>query len=93
MGLAMIYDPLSFMSAVPLAGKIIFRDVCNVQVNLNEELPESLKKRCFSWIRSLPEKVEIARSIPKGKKEIKVIDLYAFADANLNGVAAIVLYS
>ena len=88
--LAMIYDPLGLKSAVTLAGKIIFRDICDAHITWDEELPESLKERWFSWVRGLPEKVEIPRSIPKAYKEITTIDLHVFADASLNGGAAVV---
>ena len=88
--LAMIYDPLGLLSAVTLVGKIIFRDICDAHVTWDEEFPGGLKERWLSWIHSLPEKVEIPRSIPKANKEITTIDLHVFADASLNGVATVV---
>lgn len=81
---------LGLISAVTIAGKIIFRDICDAHVTWDEELPEGLKERWFRWVRSLPEKFEIPRSILKANKEITTIDLHVFADASLNGVATVV---
>ena len=88
--LAAIYDPLGLVSAVTLIGKIMFRDICNEHIQWDEELPERQKLRWIKWVKSLPERVVIERSIPIAESDIRFVDLLPFGDASQDGAAAFV---
>ena len=84
--LASIYDPLGTVSPVTLMGKIIFRDICDQHLKWDSELPENLRERWRRFVKNLPDKIEVPRSISK-EGEIQGIDLHAFGDASGNGVS------
>ena len=84
--LASIYDPLGIVSPVTLMGKIIFRDICDQHLKWDSELPENLRERWRRFVKNLPDKIEVPRSISK-EGEIQGIDLHAFGDASGNGVS------
>ena len=87
--LASVYDPLGLAAPVTLMGKIIYRDICDRGCKWDSDLPDDLKERWKRWLKSLPEKVTVPRSVSK-EGEIRAIDLHAFADASGNGVATAV---
>ena len=82
----LIYDPLGIVSSVTLMGKIIFRDICDQHLKWDSELPENLRERWRRFVKNLPDKIEVPRSISK-KGEIEGIDLHPFGDASGNGVS------
>ena len=43
-----------------------------------------------SWEKSLPERVQVPRSLIKHQEEIEAIDLHAFGDASSEGVSTVV---
>ena len=63
--LASIYDPLGIVSPVTLIGKIIFRDICDQHLKWDSELPENLRERWRRFVKNLPDKIEVPRSISK----------------------------
>ena len=54
------------------------------------ELPPELFAKWTLWEQSLPNKVEIPRSLVKHQEEIEAIDLHAFGDASGRGVSSVV---
>ena len=84
--LASIYDPLGIVSPVTLMGKIIFRDICDQHLKWDSELPEHLRERWRRFVKNLPDKIEVPRSVSK-EGEIQGIDLHVFGDASGNGVS------
>ncbi|XP_065070928.1 uncharacterized protein LOC135695688 [Rhopilema esculentum] len=89
-GLALVYDPLGIVSPVLLTGKIIYRDICEEGLSWDKEITDQLQKRWQRFIKSLPERIEIPRSVTPAKESVKGIDLHAFGDASGNGVSAAV---
>ena len=85
--LASIYDPLGIVLPVTLMEKIIFRDICNQHLKWDSELPENRRERWRRFVKNLPDKIEVPRSISK-EGEIQGIDLHVFGDASGNGVSA-----
>ena len=89
-GLASVYDPLGIVSPVLLTGKILYRDICDEGLSWDEEITGQLKQRWQKFIKSLPERIEVPRSVTPAKESVKGIHLHAFGDASGNGVSAAV---
>ncbi len=85
--LAKIYDPLGLSSPVTLAGKTLYREACDLKNSWDEPLPETLQAKWKCWERSLPQKVQIPRSVTAHQEDIKAIDLHASEDASQKGVS------
>ena len=88
--IAKVYDPLGIVSPILLTAKILFRDICDRKLSWDGNLPDDLLKRWQNWTRNLPTEVKIPRSIPLRKSDITGIELHGFADASLNGCAAVI---
>eukprot|EP00794_Sanderia_malayensis_P000965 gene965-biopygen216 len=89
-GLASVYDPLGIVSPVLLTGKILYRDICDEGLTWDEEITGTLLQRWQRFVKSLPERIEIPRSVTPIKEEVTSIDLHAFGDASGQGVSAAV---
>lgn len=88
--LARIYDPLGLASPTTVAGKMLYRDVCDSHTTWDKEISADLQMKWKCWENSLPNKIKVPRSIVKHQEEIEFIDLHAFGDASGKGVATAV---
>ncbi|XP_028407828.1 uncharacterized protein LOC114530405 [Dendronephthya gigantea] len=88
--LASVYDPLGFVSPVTLLGKIIFREVCDKHLPWDEKLSDNLGQQWLKFLRCLPEKVLWARSIPRYREPLEIVELHTFGDASGSGISAAV---
>ena len=61
--LASIYDPLGFISPVLLIGKILFRNLCDLRIPWDNEIPQEIENKWVKWVNGLNIKIEIPRSI------------------------------
>ena len=61
--LASIYDPLGIASPTTLLGKFIYRDVCDIRLSWDEELPYHIWNRWQKFEQTLPEKIDVPRSL------------------------------
>ena len=61
--LASIYDALGFISPVLLIGKILFRNLCDLRIPLDNEIPQEIEHKWVKWVNGLNIKIEIPRSI------------------------------
>ena len=59
--LASIYDPLGFISPVLLIGKILFRNLCDLRIPWDNEIPEEIENKWGKWVNGLNIKIEIPR--------------------------------
>ncbi len=87
--LAKIYDPFGPISPVTLAGKTLYREVCDLTNSWDELLPGTLQVNWKCWEQSLLQNVQIPRSVTAHQEDIKAIDLYAFGDASQKGVSTV----
>ena len=61
--LASIYDALGFISPVLLIGKILFRNLCDLRIPWDNEIPQEIENKRVKWVNGLNMKIEIPRSI------------------------------
>ena len=61
--LASIYDALGFISPVLLIGKILFRNLCDLRIPWENEIPQEIEDKRVKWVNGLNMKIEIPRSI------------------------------
>lgn len=83
-----VYDPLGLVSPTTLAGKLLYREACDLKIAWDRPLPEQVTKRWSKWESSLPRGVAAPRSIPKHRERITTINLHCFGDASGKGVSA-----
>ena len=83
--LAKVYDPLGLVSLTTLTGKLIYRDICNLQIAWDAPIPSQLGERWQKWKSSLPTGVVVPRSTVRHQEPIQSIVLYGFGDASGNG--------
>ena len=72
-----IYDHLGLASPVTLAGKMLYREICDARVPWDRDLPREVKNTWVNWERILTRKVEFQRSLVEYREEILSIDLHA----------------
>eukprot|EP00794_Sanderia_malayensis_P011522 gene11522-biopygen9193 len=89
-GLSSVDDPLGIVSPVLLTGKILYRDIRDEGLTWDEEITGTLLQKWQRFVKSLPERIEIPRSVTPIKEEVTSIDLHAFGDASGQGVSAAV---
>ena len=88
--LASVYDPLGLASPVSLVGKLLYREVCDQHLSWDQKVPETVAKQWKKFERSLPDQVQVPRSLAGFKETIEAIDLHAFGDTSGAGTAAAV---
>lgn len=88
--LASVYDPLGLASPVSLVGKLLYREVCDQHLPWDQKVPETVAKQWKKFESSLPDQVQVPRSLAGFKEAIEAIDLHAFGDTSGTGTAAAV---
>ena len=61
--LARIYDPLGLVSPIILAGKVLYREVCDSRLARDKALSGVALDNWNAWKTILPDKVEIQHSL------------------------------
>ena len=87
-----VYDPLGIASPYLLTAKVIFRDICDLKLGWDTELPKDLKNRWERWLDSLHGALTCPRSIPRVRIATTEIYIHGFADANIVGYYCAVIY-
>ena len=88
--IAKVYDPLGLAPPVTLSGKALYREACDTRSAWDNPLASDLKGKWNKGEQSLPEHIEVARSVVKHEEKNLSIDLDAFGDASGKGVSAAV---
>ena len=78
-----IYDPLRFVLPCLLLDKIIYRNLCDLKVSWDKEIPIDIQTQWLKWITGLKTEIKIPRSIPNKNEPITEIDIHVFSDAIL----------
>ena len=92
--LASICDPLQFISPVLLIGKILFRNLCDLRIPWDNDIPQEIENTWVKWVNGLNIQIEIPRSTSI-RETITNIDIRLFSDGSINGectVAYAVIY-
>ena len=79
--LAGIYDLLGVIFSTVVEGKHIYRQACDGSKSWDSEVSTVLAKDWLKWTRQL-RNVRILRSMIRGCKKVKAVDLHLFADAS-----------
>ena len=87
--LASIYEPLRFMSPCLLLGIIIYRNLCDLKVSCDKEIPLDLQTSWLKSITGLKVEIKILRSIPIKNEPTTEIDIHLFSDASIDGVCTV----
>ena len=87
--LASIYDPLGFASSCLLLGKIVYRNLCNLKVSWDKEIPIDIQTQWLKWISGLKTEIKIPRPIPIKNEPITKSDIHTFSDASIDEVCAV----
>ena len=88
--LASVYDPLGVASPTTLTGNCLYREVCDCRLSWDEKVSDRIGQMWLKFVRDLPNKVEVPRSLPRFKEPIKTVELYAFGETSGFGISAVV---
>ena len=85
-----IYDLLGWASPITITGKIIFSELCIRNATWGKNVPDNIRARCYSWLKSIQQKCML--TVPRSVviKESHDVVLHGFADASKVAVAAVV---
>ena len=88
--LASVYDPLGVASPTTLTGKCLYCEVCDCRLSWDEKVSDRIGQMWLKFVRNLPNKVEVPRSLPRFKEPIETVELHAFGDTSGFGISAVV---
>ena len=63
--LASIYDPLGLISPVLLIGKILFRNLCDLRIPWDNEIPQEIENKWVKWVNGLNIKDQLVLENPQ----------------------------
>ena len=66
-----MYDPLGIASPSMLVGKLLYREVCESHLPWDEKVSDRIGQEWLKFVRNLPDKVEVPRSLPRFKEPIE----------------------
>ena len=77
-----------------LIGKILFRNLCDLRIPWDNDIPQEIENTWVKWVNGLNIQIEIPRSTSI-RETITNIDIRLFSDGSINGectVAYAVIY-
>ena len=69
--LASVFDPLGIGSPMSFVGKLLYREVCEQHLPWDQKVLETIAKRWKGFERSLPDQVQVPRSLAGLRKLLK----------------------
>ena len=81
--LAVVYDPLGIAAPTMLVGKLLYHEVCESHLPWDENVSDRIGQEWLKFVRNLPNKVEVSRSLPRFKEPIEGVVLHAFGDTSV----------
>ena len=88
--LAAVYDPLGIASPTMLMGKLLYREVCESRLPWDEKVSDRVGQEWLKFVRSLPDKIEVSRSLARFREPVKGVVLHAFGDTSGSGISSAV---
>ena len=78
-----MYDPTGLISPAHLIDKVLYREICELNVPWDELVPQTIKLKWQKWKVDIVNKVEISRSLTLKQEPINSVDLHIFGDASI----------
>lgn len=88
--LAAVYDPLGIASPIMLIGKLLYREVCESRLPWDVKVSDRMGQEWLKFVRSLPNKVEVPRSLARFREPVEGVVLHAFGDTSGSGISSAV---
>ena len=88
--LAAVYDPLGIASPTMLVGKLLYREICESRLPWDEKVSDRMGQEWLKFVRSLPNKVEVSRSLARFREPVEGVVLHAFGDTSGSGISSAV---
>jgi len=87
-----LFDPLGFVAPVVLEVRLIYRNLCQMELEWDEPMPEQALRRWERWLSSLPDlrSISIPRSFHLNSYEnMQKCQIHCFADASTLAYGAV----
>ena len=87
-----LFDPLGFVAPVVLEVRLIYRSLCQMELEWDEPMPEQALRRWERWLSSLPDlrSISIPRSFHLNSYEnTQKCQIHCFADASTLAYGAV----
>ncbi|XP_078486498.1 uncharacterized protein LOC144744976 [Ciona intestinalis] len=89
-----LFDPLGFVTPVVLEARLIYRNLCQQELEWDEPIPKPELKRWEKWLSSLPQLRNVAIPRTFGQRaHTDDVQLHYFADASKNCLWLSVLFA
>ena len=85
--LAKVHDPLGLISPTTLVAKQLYREMCEIKIPWDGELPESTKKRWEEWQDEISTSITVPRTLVPNFLPVTAVTLHGFGDASKIGVS------
>ena len=82
-----MFDPLGFISAITLRGKMLFQEATRLQLDWDTPVPDALAHSWMEWLQSLPEldTLKFNRCMLPGEFADGVAEVHNFCDGSQAG--------
>ena len=81
--IATIYDPSRLISARHIIGRSIYRELCDLEIPWDEEIPDILNRKFKEWVQDVrSNKIALPRATPLKLESVTTIDLPVSGDAS-----------
>ena len=89
--ISLVFDPFGFVAPFIHQAKRIRQELCRMNLDWDEPIPEGLHDRWQSWLQDLQNLAELAidRCFKLNDQEVVSSQLYHFADASQEGYGAV----
>ena len=75
--IASIYEVLRLISVSHIIGKLIYRELCDLKIPWDEEIPDILKSKFKKWSQDInSNKIVLPRAIPLKLESVTAIGLH-----------------
>ena len=88
--LAAEYDLLGIASPIMLIGKLLYHEVYESRLPWDEKVSDRTGQEWLKFVRSLPNKVEVSRSLARFREPVEGVVLHAFGDTTGSGISSAV---
>ncbi|XP_043475015.1 uncharacterized protein LOC122506767 [Leptopilina heterotoma] len=89
-----LFDPLGLLAIWTIQAKMIMQDILRFGPGWDEELPDDLKEKWFSWLKDIrdAQSLRIPRCYSGDLDRVRDIQLHIFADASTQAMSAVAYF-